>query len=304
MLTVRFTLVPLFIKTCVDTEACNHGAGLLFHDHIRTTRQSAKSDKKKQGTEEKIDKKEDADQKAGPAAENDQAEGLAEGAPASEADGATAIVIERASMKPQRELDVKQRGHWPIASAAGTGCPVLEGTGVVRWREYVWCVQKFIDRSGKAQEKKVQQFQDCSGTRQEFLGTYKRKILEWLPHKQHLQWDRTWQRNLFIVNESTEYSLKTNNLSLGEVEVRIDFIKNAEMRSPVEAQREYFIHQYLSLLCAVVQWKTLDEEGNHVLRTRTYMFCSDDHKHDGAFASHCLKYLAEEVFLAHMCLRI
>jgi len=80
-----------------------------------------------------------------------------------------------------------------------------------------------------------------------------------------------------------------------EVYVRLDFIQNAELKSPEQVQREYFCHQYMSLLCTVVQWKTVDEQGCETLRSQTYMFCSDDKKHDGVFAAHALKYLAEKV---------
>ena len=84
-------------------------------------------------------------------------------------------------------------------------------------------------------------------------------------------------------------------MPIGNVEIRIDFIQNAELKSPNEAQQEFFLHQYLSLLCTVVQWKTLDSQNREVLRTRTYMFCSHDRRHDGVFAAACLRHLLEKV---------
>ena len=208
-------------------------------------------------------------------------------------------------LKAQLAHDVAQLGSWPIV-ATEHACPVLSGTGVVRWREYRWCTQKYVDRAGELQEKKVQVFQDCTGTRQEFLATFKRKLLTWLPHRQQLQWDRLWQRKKkrdapTLLSATSEvvteaFSDKVKNMCVGEVDVRIDFIKNAELRSPNQAQREYFIHQYLSLLCTVVQWKTVNQ-GVETLHTHTNMFCSDDRKHDGVFAAHCLRHLAKEVAL-------
>ena len=56
-------------------------------------------------------------------------------------------------------------------------------------------------------------------------------------------------------------------------------------------------------MCAVVQWKTRDVLGGEILRTQTYMFCSDDRKHDGVFAAHCLEYLAREVISLFCCSR-
>ena len=67
------------------------------------------------------------------------------------------------------------------------------------------------------------------------------------------------------------------------------------MRSPDQVPREFFVHQYLSLLCAVIQWKTVSADGTIMLRTQIYMFCSDDRKHDGVYAAHCLARLATDV---------
>jgi hypothetical protein len=74
----------------------------------------------------------------------------------------------------------------------------------------------------------------------------------------------------------------------------MDFIQNAELKNPIQAQREFFVHQYVSLLCMVVQWKTVEDEAE-TLRTRTILFMSDDKKHDGAFAAFCLKHLISQV---------
>ena len=281
----------------VESSCCTHGAGPLFHGHTRNT-SPPKSDAKQVEKQEEV--------KVDGEAEGEQNEDLSAGAPVGPEEGASAIFIERLSPevdKAKLAHDVAHRGQWPV-SASAVPCPVLDRDGgPVRWREYVWCSQKFVDRTGKAQEKKIQQFQDRVGTRQEFLSTFKRKILEWLPHKQHLEWDSLWQRLRpqaptqpeTMESVSGDHSLKLQNMPLGEVEVRIDFIKNAELKSPNEAQREYFVHQYMSLLCCVIHWKSLDDRGNPVLRTRTFMFCSDDRKHDGVFAAHCLAYLAKNV---------
>ena len=80
------------------------------------------------------------------------------------------------------------------------------------------------------------------------------------------------------------------NLLPGEAEVRMDFIQNAG----IQAQREFFVHQYVSLLCMVVQWKTVEDE-TETLRTRTILYMSDDKIHDGAFAALCLKHLISQV---------
>ena len=53
-------------------------------------------------------------------------------------------------------------------------------------------VQKFVTKRGQAKEKKLYVMQDVTGSRQEFLATFKRKILEWLPHRRHKLWDDTW----------------------------------------------------------------------------------------------------------------
>jgi hypothetical protein len=166
--------------------------------------------------------------------------------------------------------------------------------GTVNWREYRWSVQRYIDRAGKVVEKSIQVLTDCRGSRTEFLATFKRKLLAWLEHRQHLQWDRMWQNNNVSVDDG-EHSLRVANMAPGDVHVRIDFIKNAELHSPNQAQREYFIHQYLSLLCAVVQYKTVDKHQREELHSRTIMFCSNDKKHDGVFTADCLEHLATKV---------
>ena len=157
--------------------------------------------------------------------------------------------------------------------------------------------------------------QDVTGSRQEFLATYKRKILEWLPHRRHKLWDDTWGKTRpapELHSESSapvgaDCSERVRTMRPGEVSVRIDFIQNAELRSPLAVQREYFSSQYVSLLCAVVQWKTVDSTTtssssssscsapSEQLHTRTYMFMSDDRKHDGAYAAYCLEHLAKQV---------
>ena len=250
-------------------------------------------------------------------------------------DGTSAVSLEPMMVATEAALlahDVKSLGVWPLQSGHAA-CPVLLCAENVNWREYRWCLQAYVDRAGKAQEKKVQVYQECHGTRQEFLARFKRKILEWLPHRQHLEWDRMWQSNsisssvsLHVIDGRSsvpvvplrgsetssvplrgsetnsvplcgDHSKKIDNMVLGEVDARIDFIKNAELKSPNQAQREYFVHQYLSLLCTVVQWKVVNADQREELRTRTYMFCSEDRHHDGAFAAYSLKYLATEVSL-------
>ena len=168
--------------------------------------------------------------------------------------------------------------------------------GHVNWREYRWCRQSYIDRTGKVKEKAIQVYRDCRGTRQEFLATFKRKTLAWLSHRQHLEWDRMNQNNKDCSDACAgPHSQRVATMDLGDVHVRMDFIQNAEMHSPNEAQREFFVHQYLSLLCAVVQWKDLDEREQEFLRTQTIMFCSDDRKHDGTYTTHCLRHLVTQV---------
>ena len=288
----------------LGSTACQHGAGKLFDGHVRLTlpaRLQAQEEDGKQAAEQ-----------------NDQAENesfedeVAEGSPEPETEARpTSFEMDTAARDAQLLVDLQTRGIWPITADQaqnGGGCPVLEGQGMVRWREYQWCVQRYVDRAGKAQEKKVQVFVTRTGSRQDFLATYKRKVLEWLPHRLHLGWDLKWQRNspdpstfTELVDSSTEpvtssSSEKVRNMVPGEVEIRIDFIKNAEMKSPNQAQREFFISQYLSLHCAVVQWKTVGDLGVEVLHSQTYMFCSDDSHHDGAFAAHTLAYLVKEVY--------
>jgi hypothetical protein len=96
-------------------------------------------------------------------------------------------------------------------------------------------------------------------------------------------------------NDDVKCSRRVANLRPGEVEIRIDFIKNAEMHSPVEAQREFFTHQYLSLLAMVVQWKVVDDNDQVTLHSRTIMYMSDDKKHDGVFAAYSLTHAIKEV---------
>ena len=90
-----------------------------------------------------------------------------DGAQEEDDDGSSPIVVEPtcSEIKAQLLHDVKTRGVWPICADKG-GCPVLEGTGGCRWREYEWATQKFVDRRGVLQEKKIQVFQDRTGTRQ------------------------------------------------------------------------------------------------------------------------------------------
>ncbi len=121
-------------------------------------------------------------------------------------------------------------------AAGQAGCSVLEGTGFVRWREYQWCKQKYVDRKGVPQEKRIQVFQERTGTRQEFLATFKRKLVEWLPHRMHLEWDSIWQSKRLpsvsapsvqseVVEPVTETcSAKIRNMPIGEVEVRIGIL--------------------------------------------------------------------------------
>ena len=46
----------------------------------------------------------------------------------------------------------------------------------------------------------------------------------------------------------------------------------------------------MSLLCAVIQWKTY-KDGVEELQSKTVMFMSPDRKHDGAFAVYGLRHL-------------
>jgi hypothetical protein len=92
----------------------------------------------------------------------------------------------------QRAQDVAQLGSWPLR--VGTPCPFVESQGFTRWREYRWAVQQYVDRSGAPKESKLQVMQEVTGTKQEFLATFKRKLLQWLPHMQHKRWDDMWQR--------------------------------------------------------------------------------------------------------------
>ena len=140
-------------------------------------------------------------------------EGVPEGQPAGTDEGPTTIETDQAAQQAQVDHDLKSRGVWPIA-AGKTPCAVLEGPGFARWREYQWCVQKYVDRKGVPQEKKVQVFQDRTGSRQEFLATYRRKILEWLPHRQHLEWDRMWQGKQYKSrSSSSSYSSSSSSAS-------------------------------------------------------------------------------------------
>ena len=66
-----------------------------------------------------------------------------------------------------------------------------------------------------------------------------RKLLTWLPHKRQLLWDDLWQRNGAVNGVLGCERVRT--MLPGQVHVRLDFIKNAELRSPNQAQREYFI---------------------------------------------------------------
>ena len=196
----------------------------------------------------------------------------------------------------QLQNDVANLGNWPLLP--GHTCPVLSASGPAKWREYRKSIQQYVDKKGALKKKTIMILQEVTGTRVQFLATFKRKLLEWLPHKRHLLWDKMWQKKRVHPgnNDDKPCSLRVANMKLGEVEIRIDFIKNAELRSPDEAQREFFNHQYVSLLCAVAQWKALDADtGQEVLRSRTYMFTSDDRCHDGAYATWCLDWLVQRV---------
>ena len=96
-------------------------------------------------------------------------------------------------IKKQLQHDLSNRGSWPLKP--NCSCEVLNSPGITKWREYRWVVQSYVDRSSKLCESKIQVMQDVTGSRQEFLATYKRKLLEWLPHMQHKRWDNMWQRN-------------------------------------------------------------------------------------------------------------
>ena len=176
VLTVRiWTSDESFLFLLASVE-CKHGAGPLFRDHARVD--YSKSD------ESCEDKKADPELEGGDGVEADADE------------VATAISFTPCSpsvVAERLKKDVVSRGVWPVL-ASQAGCPVLEGKGMAKWREYRWVEQKFVDRKGSLQEKKTQVLKEITGSRQEFLATFKRKLLEWLPHRQHLLWDKKWQR--------------------------------------------------------------------------------------------------------------
>ena len=113
-------------------------------------------------------------------------------------------------------------------------------------------------------------------------------MLNWLPHKRQLLWDDLWQHNGVV--DGVLGCERVRTMRPGHVHVRLDFIKNAELRSPNQAQREYFISLGLSLLCVVVQWRVDGE-----LRSRTFMYLSEDRKHDGSFAEWAMAHLVQHI---------
>jgi len=259
------------------SDMCAHGAGPLLRGHSRTNEEPEKKEEEKEEKEDDVDEDE--------AAEHiDEGEDLCvrlEAQPAVVARRARQLLQDRATL-----------GVWPIQSGAAA-CPAYETQSSCKWREYQWVEQSFVDRDGKHQNRKNQVLVEQSGVRQDFLATFKRKLLAWLPHKQHLLWDDFWYQNAFVNEELGCERVRT--MQVGDVHVRLDFIKNAELRSPHQAQREFFVSLGLSLLCAVVQWKVADADGKRMLRSRTVMFMSDDRKHDGVFAGWGMDYLVSNV---------
>ena len=263
------------MKCAAAADTCTHGCGPLFAGHMRT---ATSEEKKQEGEEEEEEEKEIL--------------GVCEN------DGSRDIQAEpQAELKARRQLqmekDLAVRGFWPVRPGDHGGCPVLEGVGVCKWREYQWTIQHFVDRKGVHREKKNQVLVEVEGTRQEFLATFKRKLLLWLPHKRLLLWDKMWSLNREV--DGQVCSQRVKNMPVGQVDVRIDFIKNAELRSPNQAQREYFISIGLSLLCAVVQWKTESVQEGQELHSRTCMYMSSDRKHDGAFAAFAMENLLKSI---------
>jgi hypothetical protein len=274
---------------CAATmEECSHGAGVLFRGHARSP---IPDDQKESKREE--EKEAEEDRAADGVGEDNEHEvvqlddaGLHVQSEAQEA--------VRARRTKQMIADCAARGVWPIQPGAHGCCPVLEAAGPpCKWREYQWVDQSFVDREGKHQQRKNQVLVEMSGTRQEFLATFKRKLLSWLPHKRHLLWDEMWYQNSIV--DDVLGCERVRTMLIGDVHARLDFIKNADLRSPHQAQREYFISIGLSLLCAVVQWKVINADATVELHSRTVMFMSDDRKHDGAFAAWGAKYLVSTI---------
>jgi hypothetical protein len=272
------------------SKECSHGAGALLAGHNRCSHG-----------------KEPHAQAQGEADEGEGEEEAQQPGPEDDVIDLTITPLDPGKLAEQLARDCKARGVWPIRAGAA-GCPVLERAVPFKWNEYRWVKQSYVDRSGKLKENSIQVMKEVTGTRPEFLATFKRKLLQWLPHRLHHQWDSMWQKKRRAARApvsdiqqsapvSDDCSERARNMCVGEVDVRIDFIQNAELRTPNQVQREFFVHQYASLLCAVLQWKTCINNET-VLHTRTIMFMSDDKKHDGAFAAHALNHLALEV-LAH-----
>ena len=275
-----------------ENKSCAHGCG---HSFVITSALLPRNQEKKSNEKENSAPGEDQEQESNENENSDDEEEAKE--ISGPEDGAAGVKDEAPKVRTCGGAPRCGDG----ARSETTGCVAYSGG--TRWlsrpgrcwtmyvREYQWIISSFIDRSGEHKAKKTLVLKDVSGTRQQFLATFKRKLLCWLPHKRQLLWDKMWQKN----RVDADFTERSKNMQPGDVHVRIDFIKNAELHSPHEAQREFFVHQYLSLMCAVVQWKVTNTEGVAELRSQTFMYMSDDRKHDGAFASFCVKDLVSRV---------
>ena len=202
---------PLSEVKCADpNEACSHGCGPLLSGHERRP----KEEKKRADVDDDDDGEEQK--------EIDQ--GVEAGASKVHSESQATVDARR---EAQMRHDCGTRGVWPLP-AGSAGCPVLEAPGSATWREYQCKFHHFVDRTGTHREKKAQVLVEVKGTRQQFLATFKRKLLQWLPHKRHLLWDAHWQKNTLVCDESC--SERIRQMRPGQVDVRVDFIKNAEVR--------------------------------------------------------------------------
>ena len=152
-----------------ETVECTHGAGKLFRGHARVAPEKEQEKEQEKGQEGEPGEEEGGEEEGG---EVDDEVELEPDVLVSEA---TATVKERRAK--DLAADVAARGVWPTQPGEHGPCPVLEAPGLCRWREYQWVVQHFVDRTGKHRERKNQILVEMSGTRQEFLATFKRCLL-------------------------------------------------------------------------------------------------------------------------------